>query len=81
MSVAWIVLIGVAAALLLVSTITLTRRHHQHHHGPAGEDALHHLEKLRAQRPHVERLADRLEHEQSSNHFRLRVERALRGQQ
>jgi hypothetical protein len=80
MSVAWIVLTGVVAALLLVSTVTLARRHHQHH-GPAGEDALHHLEKLRAQRPHVERLADRLEHEQSSNHFRLRVERALRGQQ
>lgn len=78
MSVAWVLLVGVGAALIALSVLTLTLRHKRQ--GLGRDAASGHLETLRSQRGHVERLANRLEHEQVSNHFRIRVERALRGQ-
>lgn len=53
---------------------------HRRHRPTAADAATRHLAKLSAQRQHVEDLADRLEHAKSNNHFRLRVEQALRGQ-
>lgn len=80
MSVAWVVLTGVVLALLGVAGLVLIRHHTHDGAAYAHDPTVRHLEKLRAQRPHVERLADRLENEQASNHFRIRVEKALRGQ-
>lgn len=77
MTVTVMILISVALALVAVATLTVTWARHR---DPGYDDAHRHLETLAAQRPHVERLADRLEHEKSNNHFRIRVERALRGQ-
>lgn len=45
---------------------------------PSTQSADRHLDQLRDQRAQVERLADALHHEQSNNHFRQRVEQALR---
>lgn len=70
---------GLVVTLLTLVVLTLVIRH-RHHDLMTDPAPSGHLEKLRAQSAHVERLANRMEREQANNHFRIRVEKALRGQ-
>ena len=81
MTTVWLLLGAVIAAALVLALVALTRHTRASTTHVTDDDAMRHLAVLRAQRPHVDRLADRLERERASNHFRVRFERALRGQQ
>ena len=54
-------------------------RRNNHDDKPRPDEAREALERVKAQRPDVERLVDALNHERVENHFALNIERVFMG--